>query len=97
MQVLYVPQHNVSDSLSYTFDGDKITVTYNGEVDIFDFTDMPDGFANNWDRNPTIVSTLPISPVIEATKANGVLSVKLLNFIGDNATYEEKFPEWVTV
>ncbi len=98
MRVLYSPQLNERDTLEYLFEGDKITVTFNGEVDVFDFTGMSDGFANSYDRrNQTIITTLPINPVIEATKKNGILSVTLMKFIGEEATDEEKFPDWIEV
>jgi hypothetical protein len=97
MQVLYSPQCNEKDTLEYQFIGDKIIVTYNGEVDEFDFTDMPDGIARNYGREPEIISTLPISPVIEVSKLNGVLYAQLLKFIGKNASQEDKFPEWQEV
>lgn len=98
MRVLYSPQVNLRDTLEYVFEGDKITVTYNGEIDVFDFTGMPDGVANSHDRyNRTIISTLPVCPVIEAEKRNGVLSVQLMKFIPEDAPYEDRFPDWIEV
>lgn len=98
MKVLYSPQINEDDTLEYVFDGDKITVTYNGEVDVFDFTGMPDGKANSYDRkSQTIISTLPFCPVIDATKENGVLSVQLVKFIPMDAPQEDLFPDWIEV
>jgi hypothetical protein len=98
MRVLYSPQVNEKDTLEYLFEGDKITATYNGEVDIFDFTGMPDGRANSHDRyNTTIISTLPFCPVIEAEKKDGILSVKLIKFIKEDASHEDRFPDWIEV
>lgn len=99
MRVLYSPQVNEQDTLNYEFVGDKITVTYNGEVDIFDFTGMPNGCSiSSYDRNDVgIKSDLPIDPIIKAEKVNGVLQVELINFIGLDATEEERFPDWIEV
>jgi hypothetical protein len=98
MKILYSPQVNTKDTLEYLFESDKITVTYNGEVDVFDFTDMPDGRVNSYDRrNELIVTTLPTCPIYEAVKQDGVLSVVLLKFIGEEATEEERFPTWIEV
>lgn len=97
MQILYVPQFNFNDTITYEFDGNKITATINGESDVFDFTGMMDGTAQSWGREPNITSSLPVCPIIDAIITNGVLSVRLINYIGNNATDEEKFPEWVTV
>ena len=91
MRMLFSPQVNNKDTLTYEFIVDKIIVTLNGEVDEFDFTDMPDGRADN------IESHLTINPVQQAYKINGVLHVILLNFIDGNATEEERFPDWIEV
>lgn len=98
MKILYSPQINEIDVLEYEFVGDKITVTYNGEIDEYDFTDMPDGsVARSYGREPEIISNLPINPVIEAKRMNGILHVILIKFIPFNATEDKKFPDWIEV
>jgi hypothetical protein len=97
MLVLYSPQINEKDILKYKFEGEKIVVTYNGETDEFDFTNMPDGMAASYGREPSLVSTLPIQPVIEVKKENGILKVTLIKFINMNAIDEEKYPNWIEV
>jgi len=97
MMVLYSPQIHETDVIEYQFEGDKITVTYNGQVDEFDFTGTPDGRAISYGRDPSIISDLPIQPVLEVVRANGTLYVTLLNFIGHIASEEERFPEWKEV
>lgn len=100
MQVLYVLQINDFDTLDYQFNGDIITVTYNGEVDTFDFTNMPDGKATSYDRHNTgIISTLPdnIQPVIDAVKENGVLQVRLLKFIPMSTPQDQRVSDWIEV
>lgn len=97
MQVLYSPQINEQDTLEYVFNGNIITATYNGQSDTFDFTNMPDGKATSYGRNPDIVTTLPINPVIEAEISGGVLKVQLVKFISLDAPSTDCFPDWVTV
>lgn len=92
MQVLYVPQI-VDDKIDYAFEGDKITITYKGKEDVFDFTDMPDGILEEYE------TTLDVDPrpIISARRENGEMYVELLTFIPENATHEEKFPKWKVV
>lgn len=87
MKILFSPQVN-ENKLEYTFENDVITATLNGVTDIFDFSGMPNGNAN------AITSTLDTNPIISAKRVNNILYVELLNFIGEDATYEERFPEW---
>ncbi len=86
MIIYYSPQRSDS-KLGYEFDGEVITATLDGQVDTFDFSDMPNGKAEE------IASTLPICPVVSAKRTNGELEVTLLKFHGANAPYEERFPE----
>lgn len=99
MMILYSPQLNENNTLEYTFEGDKITAIFNGISDTFDFTGMPDGsIVNSYDRfNPGIVSTLPINPIMDAVRDNGVLKVRLIKYITSDAPESEKFPDWVEV
>lgn len=90
MRILYSPQLNPV-RIDYSFDGDTITVSCDGNTDEFDFSGMPDGEMSE------IETTLSIKPIIKASKLNGVLSVELLNHIGDDATEEERFPSWIEV
>lgn len=91
MKVLYVPQRN-DDDLRYQFEGDVITAHHNEETDVFDFTGMPDG------KLDEIESTLSIgSPIVDVTKENGELFVKLLYYHGKDASEAERFPEWMDV
>ncbi len=90
MQIKYSPCRS-DDSLVYTFDGEKVIVNYNGQEDIFDFTEMPDGVAEN------IETTLPLNPIISAKREEGILYLELLYFHGPNPTHEEIFPTWMEV
>lgn len=101
MLILYSPQRNDNARLSYSFDGEVITATYKridaaGNVlesmtDTFDFSSLPDGVAVG------VETVLPVNPIISARREDGVLKVELLNFIGPDATEEERFPTWKEV
>lgn len=97
MRVLYSPQINEKDTLGYVFSGSKVTVTYNGQSYNYDFTNLSNGKATSYGSSPTIVSKLPINPVIDVVNDNGILSVRLLKFISANATNLEGFLEWFEV
>ncbi len=84
--VKYSPQRS-DRTLSYDFNGDTITATLGGEIDTFDFSEMPDGEAAQ------IESTLNPCPVLEARRVNGHLEVTLLRFHGPKASSEERFPQ----
>lgn len=97
MKILYSPQFKDNDTIDYQFNGNKITVTYQGQTDTFDFSNLPDGKALSYGKNPSIISTLPIQPVVEAEIINGELQVKLLKFVPFDAQQEDLYPDWVTV
>jgi hypothetical protein len=91
MQVLVSPQRS-DDVIEYQFSGEKITAaTVNGQSDVFDFSTLPDGKAEE------ITTILSVNPIVSAKRVDGVLFVELLNFIGANATEEERFPKWQEV
>ena len=90
MKVLFSPQVN-DEIIEYNFEREKITAIYKGESDTFDFSSFPDGKAEN------IETSLPVNPIVSAERIDGVLHVKLINFIGEDATEEEKFPTWQVI
>ena len=65
-----------AQNMTYAFDGEKITATYEGKSDTFDFTNTPDGAATFMD----IDSDLTYNPIITATRQDGILSVTLIEF-----------------
>ena len=93
MRVLFSPQVPAVEGqqIRYTFDNDVIVVEIDGQTDVFDFSEMPDGMATN------IETTLPINPILSARRVGGVLEVVLLNWIGPDAPEEERFPTWQEV
>ena len=91
MKVFFSPQFS-ERVLKYEFNNDVVTVTLNGVTEVFDFTGMPNGVADSIESE-----AFNFNPVISAKKENNILYLKLINFIGVDATEEERFPEWVEV
>lgn len=90
MKIKYSPQRS-EERIEYIFEGERIIATFNGDSDTFDFSDFPDGYAEN------IETTLPVNPIVSAERIDGELHVELLNFIGEDATEEERFPTWQVI
>ena len=91
MFIKYSPQ--VSDrKLTYEFNNDVVTATLNGATDTFDFSGMPNGVADSIESE-----VFDFNPVLSAKKDKNILYLELINFIGEDATYEERFPEWFEV
>ena len=63
--------------------------------DSFDFTNMPDGAVES--PSEDIKTDLLFNPIRGAERVEGVLWLKLLNFIGSDVSYEERFPDWIEV
>lgn len=93
MRILFSPQVPAIEGqrIHYTFGNDVITAEIDGQTDTFDFSEMPDGEA------VSIETTLPVNPVLSARRVDGVLEVVLLNFIGPDATEDERYPDWQEV
>lgn len=100
MKIKYSPTVSLfGNKITYKFEGEKITCNFQGEEDEFDFSEFPEGvldfdYINNTTRIDTI---LEINPIVSAKRENGVLWVELLNYIDEDATEEERFPEWFEV
>lgn len=94
MKILYSPQEN-GEKIIYDFEGEKITATFRGVTDLFDFTTMPNGIVENPQED--IETSFEINPFLFVERLEGELKIKLLNFIGSDATEEERFPEWMEV
>lgn len=93
MMILYSPQFNFfGQKIFYTFEKDKVIAELDGKVDTFDFSGMPDGKADSIESE-----SFDFNPVISAKKEDGILYLELINFIGEDATEEERFPEWFEV
>ena len=91
MKIFFSPQFN-KDKIEYTFGKDVVTATMNGVKEKFDFSGMPDGVADSIESE-----VFGFNPVLSARKENDILHLELINFIGEDATEEERFPEWFEV
>lgn len=87
MKYILTPQIR-EGTIEYEIEKDIIKAIYEDEEDTFDFTDLPDGDLLSIETN------LKINPIQEASKREGVLSVKLLNLVSEEATEDELYPEW---
>ena len=93
MRIFFSPIVGLADQIQYTFDNDKITATYKGTTDTFDFTGMPDGQLDL----STLETALEVSPIMSAERIDGVLYIELLNPINEEDSEFHKFPEWIEV
>ena len=94
MRIYKSPQIRADEKLfEFEFSGEVIVATFGGVSDTFDFTGFSDGEAHY----SMIETILEYNPILKAIKVDGILSVELLNFISEDATEEEKFPEWIEV
>ena len=91
MRIYKSPQVGVDEKrFKFEFSGEAITVTFDGISDTFDFTGLPDGEVDF----SMIETVLECNPILKAQRVDGTLSVELLNFISEDASEAEKFPEW---
>jgi hypothetical protein len=94
MRILMSPQVRADEKrFEFEFSGEAITAAFDDITDVFDFSGFPDGEVDF----SMIETVLEYNPILKATKVDGILSVELLNFISEDATEEEKFPEWIDV
>ena len=94
MRIYKSPQVGADEKrFKFEFSGEVIVATFGGVSDTFDFTGFSDGEAHY----SMIETILEYNPILKAIKVNGILSVELLNFISEDATEAEKFPEWIEV
>jgi len=91
IKVFFSPQR-ADNQIEYSFCGEIVTAKIGKAENTFDFSALPDGELN---IEESIETTLPVCPVISAKRINGILHLELLNWIGPDAPYESRFPEWV--
>lgn len=100
MNILLSPQVRVKDKIWYEIEGQKIQIEINGIVDVFDFTDMPDGELQLWDEEgkEIIYSEDYDFPIMSAKKENGELWVEIV-FTIDVEEKDERllFPKPMTL
>ena len=91
MKVKLTPQYNPNQVIKYTFGADSFVAEMDGISDTFNFI----GVSELSPRQ--IKTTLPINPVVQIDRVNGELQLTLINYINDEATETERFPEYMEV
>jgi len=93
MRIYKSPQVRLDDKrIDYSAKGDKLTVTIEGVSDTFDFTNVV-GVLNM----VSVRTTLTFNPIQKVERKNGNIEVTTINYIGQNATDEERFPHFQEV
>ena len=93
MRIYKSPQVRMDDKrIDYSAKGDKLTVTIEGVSDTFDFTNVV-GVLNM----VSVRTTLSFNPIQKVECKNGNIEVTTINYIGQNATDEERFPHFQEV
>ena len=93
MRIYKSPQVRMDDKrIDYSAKGDKLTVSIEGVSDTFDFTNVV-GVLNM----VSVRTTLSFNPLQKVERKNGTVEVTAINYIGQNATDEERFPHFQEV
>lgn len=97
MKILFSPQVRDNEKVIYEFSEDVIKATHKGITDTFDFSGFGNGKLQLHDEETgeELIETELENPIINAERKDGVLHVELMNYIGFDATEEERFPEWI--
>lgn len=63
----------------YSIKEDILTVKINDKEEIFDFTDMPEGRAEE-----IIIEVLPINPIVNVEKVGDTINITVIRFYGED-------------
>ena len=91
MKVKLTPQYNPNQVIKYTFGADSFVAEIGGITDTFNFIEVSELSPRQ------IKTTLPINPVVQIERVNGELQLTLINYINEEATETERFPEFEDV
>lgn len=93
MKVYKSPQVRMDGKrIEYTFDRNKITASFDGVTDTFDLSTVKSTI------NPkTIRTMLAFNPIERIEYVNNDLEVMLTNFIGVDASEDERYPHFEEV
>lgn len=101
---IYLSPIRADQKITYHFSGETITATYNNLTEIYGLSFIEEGqnirpieYDDDGKQTIHIPTNFPFHPIISAKRKNGVLYVELVNFIGKNASQEERFSEWKEV
>lgn len=76
INLIYTPQR-ADIKAEYTVENDILTVTIGESTEIFDFTGLEEGIAEE-----IIVEVLPINPIISAEKIGDTINITAIRFYG---------------
>lgn len=76
INLIYEPQES-NYKAEYTANNDILTVTIGETTEIFDFTGLEEGIAEE-----IIVEELPVNPIISAEKVGDILNIQVIRFYG---------------
>ena len=92
MKIYKSPQVRMDGKrITYDFSGSKISATLDGVTDVFDFAAVRSAV-----KVSTIRTSLEINP-IEKVEYDGTLKITITNFIGPDASEEERYPNFEEV
>jgi len=94
IKIYFSPQRS-DRQIEYSFCYEVVTAKIGEVEDTFDFSILPDGELDCLDEEKRIETLLPVCPIVSAKRVDGILYLELLNWIGKDAPYESRFPEWV--
>lgn len=75
----YTPQRSDFYTSSYNLSNDVLSVSINGVVETFDFSEFPDGALE--EITPEL---LPINPIVGVQRVDGVLNITVIQFYGES-------------
>lgn len=76
INLIKMPQR-ADTKAEYTTNNDILTVKIGEAEETFDFTDLPDGEAEE-----VIAELLPINPIVSVKKENGIIDITVIRFYG---------------
>ena len=93
MKVCKSPQVRIDGKrIEYTFDRNKITAVFDGVTDVFDLSTVKSAISPK-----SIRTTLAFNPIERIEYVNNDLEVMLTNFIGPDASEDERYPHFEEV
>ena len=93
MKIYKSPQVRMDGKrITYDFSGSKISATLDGVTDVFDLSTVKSAISPK-----SIRTTLAFNPIERIEYVNNDLEVMLTNFIGPDASEDERYPNFEEV
>lgn len=78
INLVYTPQR-AEIKASYEISSDILTVTIDESMEVFDFTELEEGIAEE-----IVIEELPINPIVSAKKNGDTVDIKVIKFYGED-------------